>query len=381
MKKTYYWCPFIGSVATIRAVLNSAKSLKVYSKNKIEPSIINVVGEWNIKKEIIKKNNIDLIDFQNNIIEKLPTKGFLLSRLTYFIIFFFSILKLHKLLREHKPDYLIVHLITSIPLVLLIIFNYKTKIILRVSGYPKLNFFRTILWKLVRNKLFMITCPTNMTLNLLKEKKIFDSTKLSYLPDPILEVREIIKKKKDKIQLNNFTNKNTILSIGRLTNQKNFNFLLDCFNEIIKTKSELNLFILGDGEERIFLEKKIKKLNLQNKVFLTGYKNNVYKYLKNCRFFILTSKYEDPGFVLVEAGFMNKTVISSDCPNGPIELIEKNKNGYLFKSNSINDFIKTFDQAYNENNEALLKKKINFKKKCKEFTIFQHFLGIKKILN
>ena len=381
MKKAYYWCPFIGNVATVRAVLNSAKSLKIYSKNKIEPSIINVAGEWNIKKEIIKKNNINLIDFQNNIIEKLPTKGFLLSRLTYFIIFFFSVLKLHKLLKEHKPDYLIVHLITSIPLVLLIIFNYKTKIILRVSGYPKLNFFRTILWKLARNKLFMITCPTNMTLNLLKEKKIFDSTKLCYLPDPILEVREIIKKKQHETLIDNFTKKNTILSIGRLTNQKNFNFLLECFNEIVKTKSELNLFILGDGEQKNFLEKKIKKLNLQNKVFLTGYKNNVFKYLKNCRFFILTSKYEDPGFVLIEAGFMNKTVISSDCPNGPIELIEKNKNGYLFESDSINDFIRVFDQAYNESNESLLKKKISFKKKCKEFTIFQHFLRIKKILH
>ena len=146
-------------------------------------------------------------------------------------------------------------------------------------------------------------------------------------------------------------------------------------------KSELNLFILGDGEQKNFLEKKIKKLNLQNKVFLIGYKNNVFKYLKNCRFFILSSKYEDPGFVLIEAGFMNKTVLSSDCPNGPIELIEKNKNGYLFESNSLNDFIKVFDQVYNESNELLLKKKISFKKKCKEFTIFQHFLRIKKILN
>ena len=100
MKKAYYWCPFIGSVATIRAVLNSAKSLKIYSKNKIDPSIINVVGEWNIKKKIIKKNNINLIDFQSNIIEKLPTKGFLLSRLTYFIIFFFFSFKITQIVKR-----------------------------------------------------------------------------------------------------------------------------------------------------------------------------------------------------------------------------------------------------------------------------------------
>ena len=43
---------------------------------------------------------------------------------------------------------------------------------------------------------------------------------------------------------------------------------------------------------------------------------------------------------------MNKTVITSDCPNGPIEIIDKSKNGYLYKNNSLEDFIKIFNEAY-----------------------------------
>ena len=54
----YYWCPFLSNVATVKAVLNSAISIKKYSKNTISPHIINVVGEWNqLKDQIIKKKH------------------------------------------------------------------------------------------------------------------------------------------------------------------------------------------------------------------------------------------------------------------------------------------------------------------------------------
>ena len=61
-----------------------------------------------------------------------------------------------------------------------------------------------------------------------------------------------------------------------------------------------------------------------------GYQKNVFKFLKNCNAFILSSLWEDPGFVLIEAIVSDCLVLSSDCPNGPKEIIE-NKNGLLFK--------------------------------------------------
>ena len=59
------------------------------------------------------------------------------------LVFFFSIFKLHKFLKNKEPDYLVIHLMTFIPLFLILFFNYKTKIILRISGYPKMNFLRS----------------------------------------------------------------------------------------------------------------------------------------------------------------------------------------------------------------------------------------------
>tara|TARA_B100001175_G_C19480266_1_gene626694 strand:- start:168 stop:1322 length:1155 start_codon:yes stop_codon:yes gene_type:complete len=383
MIKSFYWCPYISEVATVRSVINSTKSFKKYSNEKIKPYIINVVGEWNNKKEYLENFGINFVDLKNkNLINKLPKLGIIKSRFTYLIILLFSIRKLHNLLRKDKPDFLIIHLISVIPLILLILFNYNTKFVLRISGYPKLNFFRKFLWKLASKKLKYITCPTVLTINLLKDKKIFDFNKLKYLPDPILEIKEVNKQKKILENIDNhFSKKNTLLSIGRLTEQKNFNFLLEGFKKISEIYKDLNLVILGEGEQRRDLEKKINLLNLKGKVFLPGYKNNVFKYLENCKFFVLSSRYEDPGFVLIEAGIMNKIIISSDCPNGPIEIIDKNKNGYLFKNNSIDDFTKTFKEAYEEDNKILFEKKKNLKIKCKEFTIFQHYLKFNKLLN
>ena len=99
--KIFYWCPFIGNVATIKAVLNSVDSIKRYSKNSIDPHLINAVGEWSNKKEMLKNKKINVIDFyKTNIMNKLPKLGFLKSRLTYFIIFFLTIFKLHKVLKK-----------------------------------------------------------------------------------------------------------------------------------------------------------------------------------------------------------------------------------------------------------------------------------------
>ena len=383
MIRSFYWCPYINDVATVKSVINSTKSLKRYSNGKIKPYIINAAGEWSKKKNYLERFGIDLIDLKNkNLIDNLPKLGFIKSRFTYLIIFIFSIRKLHKLLRNEQPDFIIIHLITIIPLILLIFFNYNTKFILRISGYPKLNFFRKLIWKLASNKLFFITCPTNLTIDLLKQKKIFNPEKLLYLPDPIIEIKEINRQKKESENINsNFSEKNTLLSIGRLTEQKNFNFLLDAFKKISEIYPRLNLAILGEGEQRNDLEKKIKLLNLENKVFLTGFQNNVYKFLKNCKYFILSSRYEDPGFVLIESGIMNKIVISSDCPNGPIEIINNNNNGYLYKKNSLEDFINVFKKVYGEDNKTLFEKKKKLKKKCKEFTIFQHYLKLHELLN
>jgi len=377
--KLYYWSPLFSNVATEKAVVNSIESVTKFSKKKITPYLLDVIGEWESQKKKIFSKNIFIKDVLNfKLIKYLPKNGFFKSRLSYIIIFILSIFKLHKILKKDQPDFIIIHLMTSIPLVLLLLFNYKTKFILRISGYPKLNFLRSFFWKIVGKKIYLITTPTKLTLNLLCETRIFNLNKIKYLPDPVLNLDEIKDKKNKKENIEKYlSSENTILSIGRLTHQKNFNFLIIAFKEINKKYPNLNLVILGDGEEMNKLKDLIKKINLEEKIFLVGYKKNVYDYLKNSKMFVLTSLWEDPGFVLIEAAYMNKTVLSSDCLNGPKELLENEKNGFLFKSNSLTNFLNKFEGIMNADKKLLFKKKVSFKKKIKEFTLFNHY----KILN
>jgi glycosyltransferase involved in cell wall biosynthesis len=294
------------------------------------------------------------------------------------LIFLKSFYPLLSLLKKNKPDYLIIHLITSLPLILLFFFNFNTKFILRISGFPKLNFLRMMLWRSLSNKIYLATCPTIATLQYLESKNIFAKEKMIYLPDPIIDVKEYIKKIKERNLLEKNFNKNkSLLAIGRLTKQKNFIFLVKCFKKISIKYDHLNLFIIGDGEEKKILLDLINNLNLGSKVFLLGHKDNVFNYLNNCKCFLLTSLWEDPGFVLVEAGIANATVISSNCPNGPEEILENGKNGFIFESNSIESFISSFNRFISTKEEDLKSKKINLKKRIRLFTKFNHY----KILN
>ncbi len=117
--KIFYWSPFFSNVATISAVLNSAKSLIKFKKNcKYDVSIINAIGEWNDYKKISPKEIIFKDLTKKNWCQIIPKNGFLKSRLSYLFIFIVNIRRLLKLINSEKPDYLIIHLITSLPIFL-----------------------------------------------------------------------------------------------------------------------------------------------------------------------------------------------------------------------------------------------------------------------
>ena len=133
-----------------------------------------------------------------------------------------------------------------------------------------------------------------------------------------------------------------ILGIGRLTKQKNFKLLINAFAEISTKLPKLELIIIGEGEEKNKLQRLISELGLDNKVHLVGYKNNVFNYLYNAKCFISSSLYEDPGFVLIEAGFLNKIVFAADSKTGPSEILNFSKRGFLYKNNNYKDLVRIF---------------------------------------
>lgn len=381
MKKICYWAPCLDKVGTYKAVINSALSLSKYSKDSFQVYIINACGEWDEKKFFFTKNNINVINLNFSYFNYLPKVGYIKSRFSYLLIFILSIIPLFKFLSKTKPDFLIGHLVTALPIFLFNFFNFKTKFILRISGFPKLNLLRKNFWKRFSKKIFKVTCPSEDLKKQIADINIFSENQLLFLPDPIINMKgfryQIGQQKKKEIENQN----QYFIAAGRLTKQKNFIYLIDEFNSFLKDHPNNNLLIFGEGEQKKKLEIRIDYLKLNKKVLLMGFNNNIYPYMKKAKAFILSSLWEDPGFVIIEAALSNLFVISSDCKNGPSEFLLNGKAGILYpsdKKNKLSESLNTFEKMTQDKISSM---KLVAKKNCFRYTLFRHHSYLKKILN
>ena len=290
-KKIYYWSPCLNKVGTVISTKNSAISIAKYKKNEFDAKLINACGEWDEYKTELAKYGVDVIDLNIKYFRYLPKNGYIPSRLSYLIIFIFSFFPLLFLLKKEKPDFIIIHLITSLPLFLLQLFSFDTKFILRISGYPKLNIIRKVFWKKVANKLYKITCPTEELLSKLTVSKIFPDKKICFLQDAIINFDNFKSSKRIDYKNYGIKNKKVILAVGRLTVQKNFSYLISEFSNFLRKNDNYVLVILGEGEKKNNLLKIVEKKKLTKHVYFLGKVNNVYEFMKSSDVFLLSSNF------------------------------------------------------------------------------------------
>ncbi len=183
---------------------------------------------------------------------------------------------------------------------------------------------------------------------------------------------EIKKKSNSKISII-FNKKNIkLISVGRITDQKDFLTILKALN--IVRKNNVELVIIGKGEKEIEIKRFIELNNLKKKVKLLGYKKNPFPYIKQADLFLLTSKFEGLPNVLIEALFLKKFIISTNCPTGPKEILNNGKFGELVK---IGDYKKIAKLIDNFKKNKIVKKKIrngymslkkyNYKVNCEKY--------------
>lgn len=149
-------------------------------------------------------------------------------------------------------------------------------------------------------------------------------------------------------------NKKFIIGVGRLTEQKDFVTLITAFSIVSQTDPELKLLILGEGALRESLQSQIKKLNLQDKVFMPGFVDTPQYFLKRAELFVLSSQWEGFGNVIVEALGVGTKVISTDCPSGPAEILENGKYGKLVTVNNPQEMANAILDSLTEPNQPEL---------------------------
>jgi glycosyltransferase involved in cell wall biosynthesis len=119
-----------------------------------------------------------------------------------------------------------------------------------------------------------------------------------------------------------------VLGVGRLTGQKDFPTLLRAF-ALVRRRRPARLIILGEGQDRPALEALVAQLGLKDDVALPGYHPAVYAFMARAAVFVLSSAYEGLPTVLIEALALTPSVVSTDCPSGPREILQQGRLGRL----------------------------------------------------
>ncbi|HKQ53075.1 MAG TPA: glycosyltransferase [Pyrinomonadaceae bacterium] len=139
---------------------------------------------------------------------------------------------------------------------------------------------------------------------------------------------EVLERARESVPANELPDGPLVVACGRLKALKGFSTLLDALAAVRKVVPA-HLWIIGEGEQRPFLEKKIKRLGLQDCVRLLGFQQNPFKYMAAADLFVLSSLFEGFGNVIVEAMACGVPVVATDCPFGPREIIADGENGIL----------------------------------------------------
>lgn len=122
-----------------------------------------------------------------------------------------------------------------------------------------------------------------------------------------------------------------VIAVGRLTHQKGFDLLLQAW-ALSKTNGWC-LKIIGDGEDYSKLMSLIDELNIKNAEII-GFQKNINLYYESSEIFVLSSRFEGLGMVLIEALSYGLACISFDCPAGPKSIISSD-NGVLIPTGDI----------------------------------------------
>jgi glycosyltransferase involved in cell wall biosynthesis len=146
--------------------------------------------------------------------------------------------------------------------------------------------------------------------------------------------KEIVLKQSIKIQEIAFKpNIINLVTVCRLAKQKGLYLLIET-TKLLKDKGYFfNWYVVGEGEERKFLENQIKENKLEDFIFLVGATNNPYPYMKNCDIYIQTSLFEGLGLTVVEASYLSKPIVCTNFPTA-FSILKNEETGLICEMNA-----------------------------------------------
>ena len=331
------------------------------SKNKINLEILTCNNNMSAKFSKAIKFTGTTSTFWHN-------KGRPMKYIICLIILFFDLVK-----QKNKP---LVFAFQANIYAIIIAKILNTKIITRSNSAPSgwsQNYIKNMIFK------FFIKSANDVMVNSIEFKKSFEkkfSVKATCIYNPFskLFIKDKLKKRiKIKFFKKNYLN---IINVGRLTDQKDHLTLLRSI-KLLKPNFKIRVIIIGKGRTKKLLENFIFENKLQDKVKLLGYTDNPFSYIQKANILILTSKFEGLPNILLEAQYLKKYIISTDCPTGPKEILLNGKAGDLIKIGDFKKLSLLINEYHNRKKSIINMINNGFK----NFHRFDYNLNCKKYLD
>ena len=346
LNKIAVFSPFLNPVGVKRATFGLSKK---FSEHGYEVDLLSIHKEWD---DLDFNQNMNLI-YLSKLFKKFPTKGYLIFRIVSILVSLRTAFALSKYLKNNNPVILFVSMMPFVAwLGLKLSGNSDIKFVVSIQGYPRNNLFRRMAWSKVFKSADKVITESKSLQNLISE--MTNSYKnLSYIYNPHFEKQDEFKiKSKNMNEFGNY-----IIGLGRLTKQKNFRLLISAFSKINFIK-DTKLVIVGDGEEKKYLNKLVQKLDkespdkkLSSKIIFTGELDEPLSYIKNAKMIVIPSLWEGLPRVAIEAQALKTPIISSCREGGLGEILLDGNAGILTIPDDENDLIDAINLY--EKNESL----------------------------
>lgn len=343
MKKYMFIVPSLSSGGAERAVVNLSSQLAIDGED------VTVVIYFRMPDEYKVQDKVKIINLSGD------------EEATYNrIAYLKKIWMLRKILKKQKPDYVLPFLPQVTIHAAIAGFDMHNKIIHTLRNNPAV----TPPNKIKRYLCNKITCKSWKTIVQNEKQRSYYpekyQKKMHVLFNPVSnELININKHYKDTIR--------TIIAVGRLDEQKNFEMLIRAMKKSLDVHRDIQLKIYGEGQLRTSLQHLIDENKLQESVFLMGRSSDMLTVYHNADMFILSSNYEGMPNTLIEAMAVGLPCIATDCETGPADLIITNENGILFPVGREERLVEAINQLIENPFEAIAmgkKAKITVCEKC-----------------
>ena len=295
-----------------------------------------------LSNHFIKTNEVTIVTFKNDesyyeldkniIVKSIDSDTYSKNIFIAAINNIKKIKKITKILKLTNPDVVISFMTTS---------NILATISCKIIGKPIVISERTNydvlyskFWQIIRKLIYpfssYLVVQSNYDLNRYNFVK-----KIKVIYNPLFFKDRIANKKRQ----------NFILAVGRLDRLKGFDMLIEAYSSL---DTDWKLKIVGEGNERINIEKLIADKKLEDRVILLGRKSNLISYYQEASLFVLSSRQEGFPNVLCEAMACGCPSVAFDCNTGPSNMIEDGLNGLLVEDQNIDKLALAMQKLIND---------------------------------